>query len=320
MTRAAEGTLYVVATPIGHLEDITLRALRTLGEVDLVLAEDTRRTRALLAHHGVSARCQSLHAHNEAARIAWTLAKLAAGGQVALVSDAGTPLVSDPGARLVSAARDAGHPVVPVPGASAVLAALAGCGLNVASFTFVGFLPRASGARRKQLRAHRDRAEALVLFESARRVRATLADLCAVFGDERRACIARELTKLHETFERGSLKSLLAAVEDASQAPKGEITLVIEGASQAEQSEAAAEQAEAGLDAAIERRVAEGMRPKAIAAELAEETGLPKREIYARAVGAADALEGAPPDGAPDESASAGEPGASGPTPGRSDA
>lgn len=290
MTRDAAGTLFVVATPIGHLEDITLRALRTLGEVDLVLAEDTRRTRTLLTHHGISARCQSLHAHNEAARIEATLAQLAAGGHVALVSDAGTPLVSDPGARLVAAARDAGHAVVPVPGASAVLTALVGCGLNVASFTFIGFLPRAGGARRKRLAQHRDRAEALVLFESARRVRATLVDLCAVFGDDRRGCLARELTKLHETFVRGTLKELLASVDEA---PKGEITLVIEGASDEERSEAALIQAESGLDEAIERRVAEGARPKAIAAELAAETGLPKRELYARALAAAETLAAA---------------------------
>jgi len=302
VTRDAAGTLYIVATPIGNLEDVTLRALRTLGEVDLVLAEDTRRTRTLLTHHGLSARCQSLHAHNESARIESTLAQLAAGGNVALVSDAGTPLVSDPGARLVSAARDAGHPVVPVPGASAVLAALVGSGLDVAAFTFIGFLPRAAGARRKRLAPYRDRAEALVLFESARRLHATLADLCGVFGDDRRACIARELTKLHETFVRGTLKELLAGVDETS-APKGEITLVVEGASEEARSEASLAQAEAGLDEAIEQRVAEGARPKEIAAALAEETGLPKRELYARALAAARELAspGSPADASPDD-------------------
>lgn len=300
MTRDAAGTLYIVATPIGNLEDITLRALRTLGEVDVVLAEDTRRTRTLLTHHGIEARCQSLHAHNESARIESTLAQLAAGGNVALVSDAGTPLVSDPGARLVSAARDAGHPVVPLPGASAVLAALVGSGLDVAAFTFIGFLPRAAGARRKRLAPYRDRAEALVVFESARRLRTTLADLCEVFGDERRACIARELTKLHETFVRGTLKELLAAADDAEAAPKGEITLVVEGASAAERGEAEQAQAEAGLDDAIERRVAEGARPKEVAAELAERTGLPKRELYARALAAARGLVAAAPSDEPE--------------------
>jgi 16S rRNA (cytidine1402-2'-O)-methyltransferase len=275
------GTLYVVATPIGNLEDVTLRALRVLAEVELVLAEDTRRTRSLLTHHGLSTRLVSLHAHNEAARIDSTLAQLEDGVDVALVSDAGTPLISDPGGRLVAAARDAGCPVVPVPGASAVLAAIAGCGLQVASFTFVGFLPRAAGARRKRLEAERGRAEALVLFESPRRLRATLEALRAAFGDGRRACVARELTKLHETFVRGTLAELAEAFPEP---PRGEVTIVVEGASQSERLEAAPALDGEALDAEIERRVAAGERPKAIAAALAERAILPKRALYARVV------------------------------------
>jgi len=286
VTRTEPGTLYVVATPIGNLEDVTLRALRVLREADAVLAEDTRQTRKLLEHHGIATRCHSLHAHNEEARVEATVSQLEEGRNIALVSDAGTPLVSDPGARLVAAARDAGCPVVPVPGASAVLAALAGCGLHVTSFTFVGFLPRAAGARRKRLEQERGRPEALVVFESPRRLRATLDDLRAVFGDAHRACVARELTKLHEEFVRGTLAELCAAFAEA---PRGEVTVIVEGGS-----ESAADRLEGeALDAEIERRIDAGGRPKEIAAELAERSGLPKRELYARVLEArAETKEG----------------------------
>jgi len=279
VTRAEPGTLYVVATPIGNLEDITLRALRVLGEVGAVLAEDTRHTRSLLTHHGLQAKCISLHAHNEEARIDSTLAQLADGRDVALVSDAGTPVVSDPGGRLVAAARDAGCPVVPVPGASAVLAALAGCGLRVTSFTFIGFLPRASGARRKRLGRELGRSDAIVLFESPHRLRATLDDVRAVFGGERRVCVARELTKLHEEFVRGTADEVAAAFAEA---PRGEVTLVIEGAREEDADASMLDDAE--VDAEILRLAEAGGRPKTIAAELADRTGRPKRELYARAV------------------------------------
>lgn len=279
MTRAEPGTLYVVATPIGNLEDITLRALRVLGEVEAVLAEDTRHTRALLTHHGLSTRCISLHAHNEAARIDSTLAQLEAGHDIALVSDAGTPLVSDPGGRLVAAARDAGCPVVPLPGASAVLAALAGCGLAVTGFTFLGFLPRAAGARRKRLEREAGRSEACVIFESPHRLRATLDDVRSVFGDDRPVCVARELTKLHEEFVRGTAAEVAAAFEAA---PRGEITLIVEGARSGGREAAEPELGEDDVEAEIAERVAAGEGAKAIASELAERAGLPKREVYAR--------------------------------------
>ena len=281
MTRAESGTLYVVATPIGNLEDVTLRAIRILGEVDGVLAEDTRQSRKLLDHLGIKTRCTSLHAHNEAARIEATLAQLAEGRDIALVSDAGTPLISDPGGRLVAAVRDAGRPVVPLPGASAVLAALAGCGLAVTSFTFIGFLPRAAGARRKRLERERGRPEALVLFESPRRLRATLESLRDVFGDGHRACVARELTKLHEEFVRGTLAELVETFEEA---PRGEVTVIVEGAQAGDELHDPARLEGDALDAEIAQRVEAGGRPKDIAAELAERTGLKKRELYARVV------------------------------------
>jgi 16S rRNA (cytidine1402-2'-O)-methyltransferase len=219
-------TLHLVATPIGNLEDVTLRALRVLREADLVLAEDTRRTRVLLDRHGIAARPRSLHAHNEAARTAEVLAALAAGRDVALVSDAGTPLVSDPGERLVAAVLAAGHGVVPVPGPSAVLAALTASGLPTARFAFLGFLPRRPGRRAARLASWRGRPETLVLFESPHRTASTLRALAETLGGGRRACVARELTKIHEELVRGTLAEL---AERFAGGARGEVTLVVEG-------------------------------------------------------------------------------------------
>ncbi len=268
-------SLYLVATPIGNLEDVSLRALKMLEEAELVLAEDTRRTRVLLDRHGVAAKPVSLHAHNEAARISKVLAVLDGGGNVALVSDAGTPLISDPGDRLVAAALEAGHSVVPIPGASAPLVALAASGLPAVPFTFVGFLPRRSGECDRVLEALRDRRDTLIFFESPRRVAKTLVRLKEVFGD-RRACVARELTKLHEEFARGLLSEL---AERFAEGARGEFTLVVEGAP-----ETAAVLSEGELDAAIRARIAEGQSPRQISDQLAKPSGLPKREIYARVV------------------------------------
>jgi len=277
------GTLYVVATPIGNLEDVTLRALRVLADADLVLAEDTRRTRVLLDHHGVKARPRSLHAHNEAGRVEEVLAELAAGARVALVSDAGTPLVSDPGHRLVRAAIAAGHDVVPVPGASAALAALVAAGLPEEPFAVLGFLPRKAGERARLLAAWRGRPETLVLFESPRRAGETLRALREALG-EREACLARELTKLHEEVLRGTLSEL---AERCAGGLRGEVTLVVRG-------DAAGPAAPSELE--IERRIralrAEGLATRAIADQLALETGRGRRELYARVL--ASAGEGKP--------------------------
>ncbi len=267
--------LYLVATPIGNLEDVSLRALKVLEAAELVLAEDTRRTRVLLDRHSVSAKPVSLHAHNEAGRVSQVLAVLDGGGDVALVSDAGTPLISDPGDRLVAAALEAGHSVVPIPGASAPLAALAASGLPAVPFTFVGFLPRRSGECDRVLESLRDRRDTLIFFESPRRVAKTLARLQEAFGD-RRACAARELTKMHEEIARGSLSELAKHFEEGA---RGEFTLVVAGAS-----EAAAGLSEHELDVAIHALVAEGQSPRQISDQLAEPSGLPKRENYARGV------------------------------------
>jgi 16S rRNA (cytidine1402-2'-O)-methyltransferase len=269
------GTLHLVATPIGNLEDVTLRCARVLREADLVLAEDTRRTRKLLDHCAIPAHPLSLHAHNEAARVARALAVLEAEGSVALVSDAGTPLISDPGERLVAAAIAAGHRVVPVPGASAVLAALCVAGLPASPFAFLGFLPRKAGPRRALLASYRDRPETLVIFEAPQRVSSALRDVAEILG-ERPACVARELTKLHEEVIRGSLAELAERLGDEL---RGEVTIVVGGA--------AAEQRAcdvADLDDAIRERIAGGRSSREIAAELAGDTGLPRREVYARVV------------------------------------
>jgi 16S rRNA (cytidine1402-2'-O)-methyltransferase len=269
------GTLLVVATPIGNLDDVTLRALRVLREADLLFAEDTRRTRILLDHHGIAARPVSLHAHNEAARCERALATLGEGGSVALVSDAGTPLLSDPGERLVSAAIEAGHRVEAVPGASAVLVALAASGLPAQPFSFLGFPPRKAGARRAAFAALATRSETLVLFESPRRVGHTLAELAEALGGARRACLARELTKVHEELARGTLAEL---AERFAEGARGEVTLVVEGGPGAP----TVAVGEGDLDARIRAMRASGAGAREIASGLASECGVPRREVYAR--------------------------------------
>jgi len=273
------GTLHVVATPIGNLADVTLRALETLQKADLVLAEDTRRTRILLDRHEIRARPVSLHRHNEASRLEQALETLRSGGSVALVSDAGTPLVSDPGERLVAAAIAEGHRVESVPGASAVLAALASSGLVAVPFTFLGFAPRKPGALRRWIEPYLGRPETLVLFESPRRLGDTLRGLADVLG-ERRACVARELTKLHEELVRGSLSELAERYAGDAEV-KGEITIVVE---RAEESEALAQTmlSEPEVDDRIRALLAEGRRPREIAAELAPHSTMPRRALYAR--------------------------------------
>ncbi len=221
------GTLYVVATPIGNLEDITLRALRVLREVDLIAAEDTRQVRKLLDRYGIQQRVVSYHEHNERARAPQLVEALRSGRSVALVSDAGTPVLQDPGYHLVQACVEAGIPVVPVPGPSAVITALVASGLPTDRFAFLGFLPRRRQARRRSLEEVRDHRATLVLFESPRRLADCLQDLLEVLGD-RRAAVCRELTKVHEEVRRGRLSGLLREVR--GQPVRGEVTVVVEGA------------------------------------------------------------------------------------------
>ncbi|HJQ25293.1 MAG TPA: 16S rRNA (cytidine(1402)-2'-O)-methyltransferase [Blastocatellia bacterium] len=218
------GVLYVISTPIGNLEDITLRALRLLGEVALIACEDTRHTRKLLAHFQIATPTVSYHEHNERQRAAELIARLQAGASVALVSDAGTPLVSDPGYRIVQEAIRHGVQVVPVPGASALVAALTASGLQTDEFYFAGFLPAKSSQRRARLAALAAVEATLIFYEAPHRIKATLADARAVLGN-RRAVMARELTKLHEEFIRGTLDEVSATVEPRE--VRGELVLLL---------------------------------------------------------------------------------------------
>ena len=218
------GTLFIVATPIGNLEDITQRALRVLREVDLVACEDTRHTQKLLNHFGITTRTISYHEHNERERAAKLCELLAQGKHVALVSDAGTPLISDPGFRIVNAAIERGIRVVPIPGAAAFVAALAASGLPTDQFLFAGFLPARTAARRARLGELRTISATLVFYEAPHRIATALKDAAAVLGN-RQAVIARELTKLHEEIVRGTLREL--AEQFTSRSIKGEIVLII---------------------------------------------------------------------------------------------
>ena len=269
-------TLYVVATPIGNLEDVTLRALRVLREVSLIAAEDTRTTRKLLAAHGIRQRLLSYNDHNKAVRIPRLLHALRE-GDVALVSEGGTPVISDPGLELVAAAVDAGFTVVPVPGPSAVTAAIAVSGLPTRQFTYLGFLPRRAGERRRLFAALRDDPRALVTFESPLRLRASLTALLEGLGD-RRVAVCRELTKAFEEVFRGTLSEALAHFTE----PRGEFTLVIEGA-QAGSSSAHPELAEGRAREAraeLARLRAAGQPAKTAVPEVAARYGLPRREVY----------------------------------------
>jgi 16S rRNA (cytidine1402-2'-O)-methyltransferase len=262
------GTVFVVATPIGNLEDVTLRALRILSEVRVIAAEDTRTTRVLLRRHNVRNRLTALTEHNTARAVPLLLSELEH-GDVALVSDAGTPVVSDPGEALIHAAIRAGHSVSPVPGPSALLAALVTSGIATQEFTFLGFLPRAGGARRQSIRAMAADSRTSILFESPHRLRATLCDMTALLG-ERRIAVCRELTKLHEEIFRGTAAEAL----DHFQLPRGEFTLVIAGGSaETPVDEAGAVEALAAL-----KRTGAGARD---ASEIvSKSTGLSRRYLY----------------------------------------
>ncbi|MFI5271803.1 MAG: 16S rRNA (cytidine(1402)-2'-O)-methyltransferase [Ktedonobacterales bacterium] len=275
------GTLYLVATPIGNLEDITLRAVRVLREAHLIAAEDTRHTRTLLSHFGITTPTISYHEHSPPARRDALLVALAA-GDVALVSDAGTPTLSDPGQELVLAALAAGFRVVPLPGAAAAISALVASGLPTDAFTFLGFLPRKTGERRAVLERFRLVPETLVLYEAPHRLRATLADLRALLGD-RPMVAARELTKLHEEWLRGPISQIEAHYAAGATEPRGEYTLVVEGAAPDASRAAVGDEAVAPEQAARQRLralLAEGLGTREAAARTARELGLTRREAY----------------------------------------
>lgn len=273
------GTLYVVATPIGNMEDITHRALRVLAEVDLVACEDTRRTGLLLKHYGIKTRMISYHEHNERERATELGALLEAGASIAVVSDAGTPGISDPGFRLVNAATKRGATVVPIPGATAFVAALVASGLPTDEFFFGGFLPARTTARRARLEQARALASTLIFYEAPHRIALALADAREILG-ERRAAVVRELTKLHEEIARGTLSEL--AMRFASDTPaRGEIVLVID---RAVINNNHALQSDSSID--IAARVAalesEGLEARAALKQAARERGISRSEAYRR--------------------------------------
>ncbi len=268
------GTLYVVATPIGNLEDLAPRARQMLESVDLVAAEDTRHTGRLLSTIGAKPRQMALHDHNEAQVVSRVIEALESGKDVALVSDAGTPLVSDPGFRLVREAHAHGVPVVPVPGASAVTAALSAAGLPTDRFCFEGFPPAKKTARREWLQARATEERTIVLYESVHRIRDSVADLADVLGGDREAFIGRELTKLHEQCMHATLGELTERLEDGTIPEKGEFVLVIAGASAAPAS---------AID--VDRLLAElvdRLPAKEVAKIAAAATGLRRNELYQR--------------------------------------
>jgi 16S rRNA (cytidine1402-2'-O)-methyltransferase len=274
-------TLYIVSTPIGHLSDVTHRALEVLGSVQRVLAEDTRRTSVLMRRYGLETPLTSLHEHNEASRTEAVLAWLRAGEDLALVSDAGTPLISDPGARMVRAVLDDGHDVMPVPGPSALLAALVASGFEPVPFTFVGFLPRTGRARTEALQRIAGSPHTVVLYEAPGRLARLLDALRDACGPGRRVVVAREMTKIHETFVRGTLDEASRYYE--AERVRGEVVVVLEGmAMQAPPASASDAQQLA------QRLLGRGGKRSAVARELTRRLGLPREEAYRIALASSD--------------------------------
>ncbi|MDZ4099096.1 MAG: 16S rRNA (cytidine(1402)-2'-O)-methyltransferase [Methylophilaceae bacterium] len=268
------GTLYVVATPIGNLEDITLRALEVLKAVDVIAAEDTRHTSGLLSHYGIRKKMVAVHEHNEHQSAEQLLSRLRAGESVALVTDAGTPGISDPGAVVVDIVREAGLPVVPIPGASAVIAAMSASGIRQNGFSFIGFLPASGSQRRKTLESLKGYASTLVFYEAPHRVLESVKDMATVLGGERRITIARELTKTFETFHRCNLHDAATWIESDSNQQRGEFVLLVE-------SLPAVEDAEISEDVERVLKLLMAELPLKQAVKLAAEiTGAKKNALY----------------------------------------
>ncbi|NOR80782.1 MAG: 16S rRNA (cytidine(1402)-2'-O)-methyltransferase [Methyloprofundus sp.] len=223
------GTLYVVATPIGNLADFSLRAIETLQQVDIICAEDTRHARTLLQHHGITTHCIALHQHNEVQTADGLIDKIQQGNSIAIISDAGTPLISDPGMPLVALAQASGIQVSPIPGACALIAALSASGLAVTQFSFLGFLPRTSSARQTLFKQQKNNTQTWVFYESCHRIIASIKDLVSVMP-EREISIAREITKLHETIIKTSALDMLALIEQDSNMQRGEFVVMVSGA------------------------------------------------------------------------------------------
>ena len=277
-TSENRGQLYIVATPIGNLQDFTMRAIEVLQNVDVIAAEDTRHSRKLLMHYGINTACVALHEHNEREQIAKISAMLLDKKKVALISDAGTPLVSDPGYQLVHHCVQHGIRVVPVPGASAAIAALCAAGLPSDRFCFEGFAPAKSAARLQALQARQYESATLIYYLSPHRWQPTLQDMVTVFGAEREAVLAREISKIHETFYRDTLQGILQWMEQYPQQQKGEMVLLVAGNRDA-------------VDAAISEQSSQWLRlllkemsPSRASALLAEMLGVPKKSLYQMAL------------------------------------
>lgn len=276
-TNTPAGVLYVVATPIGHLGDLSARAVETLTQVTRVAAEDTRRTRGLLTHLGLTKPIERLDAHASAQDIARVVEQLVAGENIALVTDAGTPVVSDPGTDLVRAAVDAGVRIVPIPGPSAVLTALVASGLSGGSFRFLGFLPRKGPDRRAALETVRSTPEVVVLFESPERTADTLEELARIMP-QRRCVVARELTKLHEEFVRGTVDELARVLRERE--VLGEVTLVLGP----QEMVGTPTMSDEELDQLIDAELGRGRRPRDVADEVALVSGRSRRDVYTRVI------------------------------------
>lgn len=266
----ATGTLYVVATPIGNLEDITYRAVRILGEVDLVAAEDTRHSRKLFAHFGIQKQLVSYHDHNEQQRQEELLKRLQEGDDLALISDAGTPCIADPGYRLISSCHAAGIKVVPIPGPSALITALSAAGVNTDRFAFEGYLPQKAKARVDLLRKLYGEQRTLVFYETPHRLSATLADLVEIMGADCQLVVARELTKLYEEFFRGTTAEAVARFE--REPPRGELVLILPPGDQGPQM---------NLRDALRKLLSEGdLSRREVVKLIAKEYGLPSSDVY----------------------------------------
>ncbi len=273
----AKGVLYVVATPIGNLGDLSPRAARILAQVEVIAAEDTRHSTPLLRHFGIATPLVALHQHNERAQSMRLLERLAAGESVALISDAGTPLISDPGYHLVQSAHAAGHPVVPVPGPNAAICALSAAGLPTDRFVFEGFLPARRAARRRRLEELREEPRTLVFYEASHRIMETVEDLGEMLGGGRRGAIARELTKLYETIYTDTLAGLLAWLRADRDHERGEFVVLVQGA----QAAGAGDEEEAGrvLDILLQE-----LPVKQAASLAARITGVSRNRLYERAL------------------------------------
>ena len=279
-----KGTLYVVATPIGNLDDLSPRAARTLASVDVVAAEDTRHSGRLLSHLGIQKRMVALHDHNEKDRAAGILTELQAGRDVALISDAGTPLISDPGYVLVREARAAGHRVSPIPGPCALVAALSVAGLPTDRFLYVGFLPAKRSGRRACLEVLSSEVATLVFYESPHRIMESVRDIADVLGSDREIVLGREITKTFETFYSGSVADVLAELERDPHGNRGEFVVMVRGAAAQAGSEAAATM---DVDRMLRVLLAE-LPVKKVAKMASELTGLSKNELYQRALALKD--------------------------------